>query len=153
MTRVLTAVLVGELPGRVRASLRFGRPWKVVRQGPHMRCVYFAPETVLCRLTESTAGRGDRRCLEVLRVIHPGERCSELVGVAPGAEILLRTSTTPDVDRVLVLLSDISSRGIRLEMVAPSYWRVVHNRLRAGVPPIPFSLASHLASLRRRGAT
>lgn len=118
-----------------------------------MRCAYFAPETVLCRFTESTAGRGGRRCLEVLRVIHPGERCSELVGVAPGAEILLRTSTTREVDRVLALLSDISSRGIRLEMVAPSYWRVVHNRLRAGVPPIPFSLASHSASLRRRGAT
>jgi hypothetical protein len=155
MTRLLTAVLLGELPGRVRSSLRFGRPWREVNQGPQMRCAYFAPDAVLCRLTERTksADRGrNHSCLEVLRVIHPGERCSELVGVAPGAEILLRASSTCDVDRVLSVLSEIDRQDIRLDTVAASYWRVLHNRLRAGVPIVPFSVVAHAASVRRPGA-
>jgi hypothetical protein len=155
MTRLLTAVLLGELPGRVRSSLRFGRPWREVNQGPRMRCAYFAPDAVICRVTETTKSAHRERnhsCLEVLRAIHPGERCSEIVGVAPGAEILLRASSTRDVDRVLSLLSEIDRQDIRLDTVTTSYWRVLHNRLRAGVTVVPFSVPGHAASLRRRGA-
>jgi hypothetical protein len=150
VNRVLTAILLGSLPGRVAASLRFGRPWKEVQHGQELRCAYFAPGALLCRVTEEVQQRRIHERVEVLRGPHPGERCSELVGVAPGAEILLRVTTPRDIDCVLLAMGEIECCNVRLELVSASYWRVLHNRLRAGMDPVPFSLNGHEASLRRR---
>ena len=149
MTRWLTGVLVGELPGRVRSSLRFAHPFKEVHQRDGSRCAYFAPGAVLCRLCTESGPRRLARRLEVLRAVHPDERCSELVGVAPGAQILLRTDTAQAVGRVLALIAEIERQGVRPHAVSAAYWRVIHNRIRAGIDLVPFSIASHSASRQR----
>jgi hypothetical protein len=70
--------------------------------------------------------------------------------VTPGAEILLRLSGWPKVERVLQLTDAIEALGIDPADVAPDHWHHAHNRLSVNESPRPYTKARHQAWLHRR---
>lgn len=70
--------------------------------------------------------------------------------VRPGAEILLRVSDAPKVERVLQAMDAIEALGIAPCMVSPEHWRHVHNRIAAREPFRTYTKAQHAAWLKRR---
>jgi hypothetical protein len=76
-----------------------------------------------------------------------------VLGVQPGAHLLLEANGQRAVHQVLHAIDGIEAQGISPVTVAPHYWRVLHNRL-LGRQPLPrYTLARHAAWLRRRALT
>ena len=48
----------------------------------------------------------------MLRAVAPGEACSTVPFVAPGAEILVRVSGWPKVERALAAVDDLEALGL-----------------------------------------
>jgi hypothetical protein len=77
--------------------------------------------------------------IDIVRAITPGETYQTLHFVRPGAEILLRLSGWPKVDRVFAAIDAVEALGINPADAAPNHWRHVHNRLDTGSEPHPYS--------------
>lgn len=144
----LTRVALACMPDCHGVWLRFGQPMhKDVPEG-QLRHVYFAPGDVFARV-ESRAG--DRRRVAILRAAGPGEEVICFPGIEPGAQLLLHASTTAKSLQVLQAIDAIEAQGIAAHTVSEDYWRVLHQRLVAGVEPPAYTAAEHAAMRQRRG--
>ncbi|KGJ10074.1 glycosidase [Paracoccus versutus] len=136
---------------RVEHWLRFGRICHEHRLDRQHRTVGFAPGSVfaLVRWAGNDYGTVVSR-LDILRAVGRGEPFQTLPFIRPGAEILLRVSGWPKVERVLQAVDAIEALGIDAHTVSPEHWRHVHNRIAAGEPFRSYTRAQHAAWLKRR---
>ena len=68
----------------------------------------------------------------------------------PGAAVLLHVQGNRNVQRALEVIHAIEAQHVDLTDVAPSYWRMVQNRLAARAELGPFCADRHAAALLRR---
>ena len=130
MTSHLTHVALVSRPRQINVYLRFGRPVKTEQAGQQRRYAYFEPDSVFCRVWWQGNRFGTTRWqVAVAQAKCPHSAVQQLGGVSPGAAVLLCVEGERLARFVLRLIGDLERRGMRPETVAPSYWRVVHNRL------------------------
>ncbi|KRW95723.1 DUF2840 domain-containing protein [Paracoccus sp. MKU1] len=136
---------------RVEHWLRFGRFCHEHRIDSQRRTLGFLPGNVfaLVRWAGNDFGTVVSR-IDILRAVGPGDPFQTLPCVRPGAEILLRVSGWPKVERVLQAVDAIEALGIDPSLVSPEHWRHVHNRMTAGEPFRTYTKAQHVAWLKRR---
>jgi hypothetical protein len=147
----LTRVTLASIADRLRVHLRFGKP--VERQRISARChaAFFAPESVFCRIWWEGNEYGTTLWkLSVLQAAAPRTCVQRVLGVMPGAAVLLHVHGNRKVSRVLEVIQSIEAQKVDLTDVAPSYWRTVQNRLAARAEISPFCMARHAAALLRR---
>jgi hypothetical protein len=70
--------------------------------------------------------------------------------VRPGAEILLRLSGWPKVEKVLKAIDAIEALRIDPADAAPEHWHHIHNRLSVNEEPRRYTHTRHQAWLHRR---
>lgn len=128
--------------------LRFGRPMHEDDPDAGLRHVYFAAGTTFARME---CHAPDRRRLAVLRAAGPGERVLRIAGIEPGAQLLLYATTATRTEQALQALAAIDAQRIPLDEVSEDYWRVLHQRLVAGIAPPVYTAAEHAAMCQRRG--
>ncbi|MCA1200162.1 DUF2840 domain-containing protein [Sphingomonas sp. R647] len=131
--------------------IRFGHPVCDAILDRRRRRLAFAPGSVFAyvRWASNDYGTALSR-LAIVRAVWPGERCSTLVGVHPGGDLLLDLSSWARVARAFAAIDAIEDLGIDPAFAAPDYWRHVHNRLSVGYPPRAYSRARHRAWLLRQ---
>ncbi|RJE84215.1 DUF2840 domain-containing protein [Paracoccus onubensis] len=131
--------------------LRFGRSCYGHRIDGSRTRVGFAPGIVfaLIRWAGNEYGTVVSR-LDILRAVSRGEPFQTLPFIRPGAEILLRITGWPKVERVLQVIDAIEALGIDSCEVSPEYWRHLHHRIAAGEPFRTYTRARHAAWLKRR---
>jgi hypothetical protein len=88
--------------------------------------------------------------LAVTQAAARGETLQRIAGIVPGATLLLHVRTAAKVQAVLRLIGAIEATRIDPADVAPTYWRMVHNRLAARVEVSPYTPDRHAAYLLRR---
>src|SRR3546814_699321 len=127
--------------------LRFGRPMH--EDDPDGRCrrVYFRAGAVFARMQCPAPGRQQ---LAVLRAAGPGERIQCIARIEPGAQLLLHATTTARTELALQAIAAIETQRIAPDEVSEDYWRVLHQRLVAGVEAPPYTAAEHAAVTLRR---
>lgn len=146
----LTRVRLVFLADRRNQWLRFGKPMVKDVPDPHYRYVYFAPGSVFGLVDWRANDYGTVRWrLSILRAAGPGERMACMADVEPGAQLLLHAATPGKTKRVLNLIDGIEAQRITPEEVSEDYWRVLHQRLVAGIDLPVYSAAEHAAMLRR----
>ena len=135
MTRSLTRATVLFLDGKVNDRVRFGRLAGERIIDRRARVALFAPGS-LFGYVQWRANRFGTELWRVfvLRAGAPGERLETVPGIAPGAHILLSLGGQARVQRALDLIDVIEAEGTDPADVPESYWRVVQNRLAAGLP-------------------
>ena len=150
----LTQVEALWLEKRIENRIRFGRVAEEQKIDRHRRILCFAPGSIFAfvRWTSNDFGTVISR-VDVLRAVAPGQRCSTVPYVKPGAEILLRLAGWQKVERVLQGIDLIEALGINPADVAPDHWQHVHNRLSVNENPRPYTKARHEAWLRRQRVT
>ena len=139
------------IPRRMNVYLRFGQPLGVREIDHRKRVALFAPGSVFCRIWSQSNDFGNTRWeLAVLQAIGPGESGQRVVGVAPGAKLLLRVDTPRGRRWVTELIEAIEKQGIDATHVALAYWRTVHGRIAARCEPVRYSSEQHQAYLACR---
>lgn len=148
---LLTEVDLIWLEDRIEHWIRFGRSTAETIIDRRRRILAFPPGTVfaLVRWASNDFGTIFSR-IDVVRAVERGDAHQTLPSVRPGAEILLRISGWPKVERVLRAIDAVEDLGIEAADVAPDYWRHVNNRLSGGLEPRPYGSAQHRAWLLRR---
>lgn len=148
----LTQVELLWLEKRIENRIRFGRAVEKRILDRNRRVLSFAPGSIFAIVcwTSNDFGTVVSR-IDILRAVAAGQRCSTVPYVRPGAEILLRLSSWPKVERVLQLVDAVEALGIDPVDVAPDYWHHVHNRLSVNEAPRPYTKSRHQAWLHRRG--
>jgi hypothetical protein len=150
MKPYLTRVRLVSLPRRYRIWLRFGNPVSESNRVKYQRFVYFTPQAVFATVRWHGNKYGTSLWqLSILRAISPWETASQVADVDPGAEVLLRVSSTANVRRVLSLIQTIEARNIEVATVNPSYWCTVQNRLIARDVVPDYGATEHAAHLTR----
>ncbi|WP_374575979.1 DUF2840 domain-containing protein [Phenylobacterium sp.] len=146
-----TRVELTWLEGRVEHWIRFGAIAEETMIDRRRRIVAFDPHAIFAfvRWASNDFGTVVSR-LDIVRAVGPGEAYSALPYVRPGGEILLRQSGWPKVQQVLQAIDAVEALRIAPAEAAPEHWRHLHNRLAAGQPPRPYTLARHRAWLLRR---
>jgi hypothetical protein len=140
------------LEGRLERWIRFGAVLEETRHDRRRRTVTFAAGSVFAfvRWAANDFGTAVSR-LDVVRAAVPGAPYTTVAHVAPGGDILLRQSGWPKVQSVLAAIDQIEALAIDPALVAPDYWRHLHNRLAAGQPARAYTRARHAAwRLRQR---
>lgn len=138
MTSTLTRVGLVTIRRRINVYLRFGRPSIVTPMDPQRRYAFFAPGQVFCRIWWERNTYGTTRWqLVIMQAMGPHQVVQTIVGVAPGATILLAADGVRPVKSALRLIGRVEAQGIAPSSVAPTYWRVAQNRL-AGHAEIGF---------------
>ena len=126
----LTRVALVSALRQINVYLRFGIPVKILQADVQRRYAYFAPGSVFCRIWWQGNRYGTTRWqVAVLQAELAQSAMQKLGGVTPGAAVLLCVEGERLAKAVLRLIGDLERRGIGPETVAPTYWRVVHNRL------------------------
>lgn len=138
MTSALTRVGLVTIRRRINVYLRFGKPSIVKPTNPQCRQAFFAPGEVFCRVWWERNTYGTTRWqLAILQAMAPHQVVQTIVGIAPGATILLAADGARAVKSALRLIGRVEAQGIAPSNVAPTYWRVAQNRL-AGRAEIGF---------------
>ena len=147
----LTEVELVHLEGKVERWVRFGRDREERILDRRRRVLGFAPGSVFAfiRWASNAYGTAQSR-IDVLRAVAAGESISTVPFVTPGAEILLRISGWPKVERVLAAIDQVEVLGLLPEDASPDHWRHVHNRITAGDQPRAYTREGHGAWLLRR---
>ena len=147
----LTQVEVLWLEKRIENRVRFGRIAEEQKIDRSRRVLSFAPGSIFAfvRWTSNDFGTVISR-IDVLRTVAPGQRCSTVPYVKPGAESLLRLAGWQKVERVLQAIDAIEALGINPADVAPDHWQHVHNRLSVNESPRSYTKARHQAWLHRQ---
>lgn len=142
------------IEGRTERWIRFGRIVQETIRSHSERTVGFDPGTVFAfvRWASNDYGTVESR-IDILRAVHPGERCSTVPHVTPGGEMLLRLSGWPKVEAALLAIDQIKALGLAPEDVCPDHWRHVYNRLTTGLGPRAYTELRHDAWLKRRAVT
>jgi hypothetical protein len=146
-----TRVQLTWLEGRVEHWIRFGAVVEETLIDRRRRVVAFDPDAIFAfvRWASNDFGTIVSR-LDIVRAVAPGEAYSTLPHVRPGGEILLRQSGWPKVQQVLQAIDAVEALGLAAAAAAPDHWRHLHNRLSAGQPARPYTLARHRAWLLRQ---
>lgn len=136
---------------RIENYIRFGHVAAKRTLDRSRRIVSFAPGSVFAfvRWTANDFGTIASR-IDILRAVEPGERCSTVAYVRPGADILLTVTGWPNVEKVLQVIDKIEALGIDAADASPDYWRHVHGRFAVRGTPRPYSRQRHEAWLLRR---
>lgn len=147
----MTRVTLLDMPARIKVSLRFGKPHCERRYNRARTEALFEPMTRFCRVHWEVSAAGlPRWQLLILQAGNGADVVQRIAGIEPGAMILLETSGTTAVQRVLRLLAEIEARNIDLVEVSPAYWRTLHNRLVARKRLPIYTLARHESYLQTR---
>jgi len=151
MSQPLTRVALVFVPEKRNVWLRFGRPSRETIIDRQRRTAVFNPGSVFCRIRwEANAYGTVLWQLAVVQAAAPGETLQRIAGIVPGAALLLYVRTARNVQATLRLIDAIEATRIDPADVAPSYWRMVHNRLAARVEVSPHTPDRHAAYLLRR---
>lgn len=123
------------IDGQVNVWLRFGRPARAIQVDRVRRVAMFRPGTVCCRVRWASNGYGSTIWqLMVLQAGMPSDTLQTLIGVTPGARILLRAEGERQVRQVFGIIDRIDASGIDPCRVPTTYWAMVQNRLSARLP-------------------
>lgn len=142
----LTRVSLVHVPRRLTVSLRFGAPLHVQRLDRARRVAWFRSGAIFGRLYWRANAYGTaRRQLMVLQAGGLWHEVQRILGVRPGARVLLRAEGPKTIHTVLRLIDAIEAQGIALTNVAPTYWRTLGNRLVARQPLPIYSVERHAA--------
>jgi len=138
--------------GQVEHWLRFGRPVEEVVHDRRRRTAWFAPGALLAVVRWQGGDYGTiQSALDILVAASPGMEITTRPGVRPGAVLLAAFEGWTRVQRGLQAIDAVEAAGFAPHAIAPDYWRHVHNRITAGLPPRPYDRARHRAwRLRRR---
>ena len=151
MTMQLTRVALVFVPEKRNVWLRFGRPAQETIIDQQRRTAVFKPGAVFCRIRwEANAYGTELWQLAVVQAAAQGETLQRIAGIVPGATLLLHVGTAGKVQAALRLIDAIEATRIDPADVAPTYWRMVHNRLAARVEVSPYTPDRHAAYLLRR---
>jgi hypothetical protein len=151
MSQSLTRVALVFVSGKRNVWLRFGRPAHARSIDRQRRVAEFSAGAVFCRVRwEANAYGTVLWQLAVLQAAARGKTLERIAGIVPGAMLLLYVRTAANVQAVLRLIDAIESTRIDPADVAPTYWRMVHNRLAARVEVPPYTPDRHAAYLLRR---
>jgi hypothetical protein len=147
----LTQVEIVWLKQRIENYIRFGNIAGKRIVDRNRRVVSFAPGSMFAfvRWTANDYGTIASR-LDILRAVRPGERCSTVAHVRPGAEILLTATGWPRVEQALKIVDAIEALGIDPTEVSPDYWRHAHSRFAAREALRPYTRQRHRAWMLRR---
>jgi hypothetical protein len=147
----LTQVELIWLEKQIEHWIRFGRDVAEKIVDRRQRILSFAPASIFAfvRWAGNDYGTVVSR-IDILRAVAPGEAFSTVGSVRPGADILLRISGWPKVERVLQAIDAVEQLGVDPADACPDHWRHVHNRLAAGDAPRPYAREQHRAWLLRR---
>ena len=150
----LTHVELIHLEGKVERWVRFGRHAAERILDRRRRVLAFAPGAVFAfvRWASSEYGTVVSR-IDVARAPHAREPFSTIPFVTPGAEILLRVSGWPKVERVLAAIDQVEALDLPPEDACPDHWRHVHNRITASESLRAYTRERHAAWLLRRRIT
>lgn len=148
----LTHVELTWIEKRIEHWIRFGDDVAETILDRRRRILSFAPNSTVAimRWAANDYGTVVSR-MDIVRTVARGEPYQTVPLMRPGAEILLRISGWPKVQRVLEFIDTVEALGIDAAAAAPDYWRHVHNRLAVNERPRAYDLAQHRAwSLRKR---
>jgi hypothetical protein len=136
---------------RIERWVRFGRPVDERIIDRQRRVFFFAAGSIFAfvRWQANDYGTVQSR-IDILRTCSTNEPITKIGFVRPGAEILLRISTWPKVQRVLQEIDAIERAGFDPVDTCLDHWRHVHNRLTAGQEPRAYARERHDIWLRRR---
>jgi len=122
---------------RVNLWLGFGKPVREVVLDRWRRVAMFAPGSVCCRAKWIVNDRGTARWqLMVLQAPMAFDDARRVIGVTPGARILLLADGEQQVKAVLALVDAIEASKVDASNVATTYWRTASDRL-AACQPLP----------------
>ena len=147
----LTRVTLTSIAERLRVYLRFGKP--IVRRRINARChgAFFAQGSVFCRIWWEGNEYGTTAWqLSILQAETPRKAVQRVIGVAPGATVLLHVRSKQNIQRMTEVIHSIEAQQIDPSDVAPDYWRMVQNRLAARAELGSFCADRHSAALLRR---
>jgi hypothetical protein len=136
---------------RIANWIRFGHIAEEKFVDRNRRIVSFAPSSLFAfvRWASNDYGTVASR-IDILRAVAAGERYSTVPYVRPGAEILLRLSGWPKVEKVLQAIDAVEALGIDPAEAAPEHWHHIHNRLSVNEVPRRYTYPRHQAWLHRR---
>lgn len=146
-----TRVALTFVPGRINVYLRFGHPSVEETIDRYRHMAAFASDAIFCRIRWQANAYGTTLWqLAVMQSHAPGSEAQYIVGVVPGARVLLQVEGPSSVQPVLRLIDAMEEQGIDPSDVSPHYWRVVQNRLAARFDVAPFTLDRYVAHLALR---
>lgn len=148
----LTRVALAFVERRIDLHLRFGWPLRMLPLDRWRRIAVFAPGALFCRIRWEANEHGTTlRQLLVLQACGVREHMERIAGVQPGARILLRVEGDRRVPAVLHCIGAIDALGIDPAACSPAYWRILHNRLAAGLALPAYTAARHAAWMAGAG--
>ena len=151
MSQSLTRVVLVFVPEKRNVWLRFGRPAHERTIDRQQRVAEFSAGAVFCHIRwEANAYGTIVWQLAVTQAAARGQTLQRIAGIVPGAMLLLHVRAAAKVQAVLRLIDAIEATRIDPADVAPTYWRMVHNRLAARVEVSPYTPDRHAAYLLRR---
>ena len=110
------------------------------------------PAAMFCRMHHASNDHGTTRWqLMVLQACMPLDVMQRIVGVHPGARLLLRAEGERQVQPVLEQMDAIEALGVDLAAVSPAYWCTLHNRVAARVSLPVYTADRHAAYLAGEG--
>jgi len=151
VTARMTEVALIFYDGWIEHWLRFGTQCRERILDRRRRVIAFAPGEIFAFVRWEANDHGTVLSrLDILRACEIGEVISTVPGVIPGGEILLRLDGWPRVKPALDAIADIETRGIDPAMVAPNWWRHLHNRITCNMSHRAYTSSQHAAWQRRR---
>ena len=144
----LTRVSLAFIVQRINLYLRFGHPVRELRLDRWRRCAVFLPAALFCRVRWESNDYGTTRWqLMVLQAGTPLDAVQRILGIQPGARLLLHAEGEQQVQSVLPQIDAIEALGIDPTAVSPAYWRTLGNRLSARLPLPAYTVERHAAHL------
>jgi hypothetical protein len=144
----LTRVSLAFVEHRINVYLRFGHPVRELRLDRWRRCAAFLPAAMFCRVRWESNDYGTTRWqLMVLQACTPLDAVQRIVGIQPGARLLLCAKGERQVQSVLPQIDAIEALNIDPVSVSPAYWRMLGNRLSARLPLPVYTAERHAAYL------
>ncbi len=136
---------------RLEHWIRFGKAVDETILSRRTRILRFPPGSPVAFVRWSASDYGTIRSrIDIMRTMMPGEACSTLPFVRPGAQIWLSIEGWPKVRWVLETIDAIEAAGIDPCTVAPEHWSHVANRIAAGEPPRAYTVERHAAWRKRQ---
>jgi uncharacterized protein DUF2840 len=147
----LTCVNLVFIPRRMNIYLRFGRPCAHRALDRQHRLAMFSPDCILGRVHWEANQYGTTLWqLTILQTAHPREPVQRLIGVQPGASILLQAHGAAQVQALLRLIDHIEAQAIDPADVSPAYWQSLQSRAAANIELPRYHPDRHAAYLARR---
>ena len=147
----LTRVALAYIEPRFKLYLRFGEPARTHQLDRWRRCAVFLPGAVFCRIRWQANDYGTIRWqLMVMQACTPLDEAQRILGVQPGARLLLHAEGENQVRAVLERIDAIEALGIAPVGVSPAYWRTLANRLAARLTLPEYTTERHTAWLTGR---